>query len=172
MVKNKCVFLDRDGVLNKDYVDYVYSAEKLFVLDGVAEALQKLQNEGYKLIVITNQSGIAKGLYTREDVIWVHEEIQRRTQVIFDELYFCPYHEKYDTLSLTRKPNSLMLEKGIAKFNADLEQSWMIGDHERDIEAGQKVNLKTIRIADQPVNTKADFTVSSLLEAVNQIIPC
>ncbi len=170
MQKNKAVFLDRDGVLNKDFVDYVWSAEKLFILDGVSEALIKLKNAGYKLIVITNQSGIAKGIYKREDVVWVHEEIQRRTGVELDELYFCPYHEKYDTQSLIRKPSSLMIERGIAKFNIDVEKSWMIGDHERDIEAGKKVNLKTIRIADFSVETKADFTCPSLLDATTKIL--
>ena len=171
MSNHKAVFLDRDGVLNKDFVDYVWSAEKLFILDGVSEALRKLQSAGYKLIVITNQSGIAKGLYTREDVRWVHEEIQRRTGVILDDLYFCPYHEKYDTLSLIRKPNSLMIEKAIAKYSITIEDSWMIGDHERDIQAGQKVKLKTIRISNQPVDTQADFTCQSLLKAID-IIPC
>ena len=88
----KCIFLDRDGVINKDYVDYVYSAEKLEILGGVTEALKAFKEAGYLLIVITNQSGIAKGLYTREDMHACHHLIQERCENLIDFIYFAPGH--------------------------------------------------------------------------------
>ncbi len=101
-MKNKCIFLDRDGVLNVDRVDYVYRMEEFIIPPGVGEALRALKDAGYLLIVITNQSGIAKGIYKREDVYLIHNAIQEGTGVELDDIYFCPYHEKFDSHSLTR----------------------------------------------------------------------
>ena len=119
------LFLDRDGVINKDYVDYVYTVEKFEFLPGVKEAFDLLKENGYLLIVITNQSGVVKEIYKEEDVWNVHHHIQKETNNALDDIYYGPYHEKW-TNSLTRKPNSLMIEKAIAKYNIDINKSWMI----------------------------------------------
>lgn len=169
-MKNKCIFLDRDGVLNVDRVDYVYRMEEFIIPPGVGEALRALKDAGYLLIVITNQSGIAKGIYKREDVYLIHNAIQEGTGVELDDIYFCPYHEKFDSHSLTRKPGSLMIEKAAAKYEVDMEASWMVGDHERDITAGTRAGLRTIRLAPSGTETKATHLVDDLLAASNIIL--
>ena len=169
-MKNKCIFLDRDGVLNVDRVDYVYRMEEFIIPPGVGEALRALKDAGYLLIVITNQSGIAKGIYKREDVYLIHNAIQDGTGVELDDIYFCPYHEKFDSHSLTRKPGSLMIEKAAAKYEVDMGASWMVGDHERDITAGTRAGLRTIRLAPSGTETKATHLVDDLLAASKIIV--
>ena len=162
--------MDRDGVLNVDRVDYVYRMEEFIIPPGVGEALRALKDAGYLLIVITNQSGIAKGIYKREDVYLIHNAIQEGTGVQLDDIYFCPYHEKFDSHSLTRKPGSLMIEKAAAKYEVDIEASWMVGDHERDITAGTRAGLRTIRLAPSGTETKATHLVDDLLAASKIIL--
>jgi D-glycero-D-manno-heptose 1,7-bisphosphate phosphatase len=169
-MKNKCIFLDRDGVLNVDRVDYVYRMEEFIIPPGVGEALRALKDAGYLLVIITNQSGIAKGVYKREDVYMIHQAIQDGTGVELDDIYFCPYHEKFDSHSLTRKPGSLMIEKAVAKYNVDMDASWMVGDHERDITAGTRAGLRTIRLAPAGTETKATHLVDDLLAASKIIV--
>jgi len=169
-MKNKCIFLDRDGVLNVDRVDYVYRMEEFIIPPGVGEALRALKDAGYLLVIITNQSGIAKGIYKREDVYMIHQAIQDGTGVELDDIYFCPYHEKFDSHSLTRKPGSLMIEKAAAKYDVDMDASWMVGDHERDISAGTRAGLRTIRLAPAGTETKATHLVDDLLAASKIIV--
>lgn len=165
---NKCIFLDRDGVINKDYVDYVYDLKKFEFIPGVPEAFQKFKDAGYLLIVITNQSGVVKGIYTKEDVFIVHNHIQEETNNALDDIYMAQYHEKW-TNSLTRKPNSLMLEKAIAKYDIDINQSWMIGDKTRDLVPAWKLGLKTAIVGGEK-EKEASIEASSLLEASNIIL--
>jgi D-glycero-D-manno-heptose 1,7-bisphosphate phosphatase len=166
---NKCIFLDRDGVLNKEMGEYVFKHEDFLVLDGVKEAIHQLKAAGYLLIVITNQSGIAKGLYTKSEVLACHEILQKECNYLIDDLYFSPHHEDYDTASLLKKPNSLMIEKAMAKHNIDPSQSYMIGDQMRDIIAGSKAGLKTIFVSQSSSNATAMANTPSLLEAVRLI---
>lgn len=163
----KCIFLDRDGVLNQEMGDYVFKKEDFKIVDGVPEALKKLKAAGYLLIVITNQSGIAKGLYTRNDVLICHEFLQKQCGNLIDDIYFCPHHEDFNTASLLKKPNSLMIEKAMAKYNIDPKKSWMIGDQPRDIEAGKKAGLKTIFISENKKVATAEANTSSLINAVS-----
>ncbi|MFN4146013.1 MAG: D-glycero-alpha-D-manno-heptose-1,7-bisphosphate 7-phosphatase [Runella sp.] len=143
-MKRKCVFLDRDGVLNQDLEGYLFKAEEMVIPQGVIEGLKKIKEAGYLLIVITNQAGIAKGLYTREDVWKCHEYFQAQCGGLLDDLYFCAHHPDYDSASLLRKPDSLMLEKAMAKHNIDATTSWMVGDRLRDIQAGSRAGVRTI----------------------------
>ena len=112
--------MDRDGVLNVDRVDYVYRMEDFIIPKGVPEASIALKEAGYLLVVITNQSGIAKGLYERKHVFAIHEAIQKACGGVLDDLYFCPYHENFDSRSLTRKPGSLLIEKAAANIRSTL----------------------------------------------------
>ena len=163
---NKCIFLDRDGVLNEDRTDYVYRVEDFIIPDGVPEALRLLKDAGYLLIVITNQAGIAKGLYTRDDVMTCYNYLQDQCGQLIDDIYYCPHHPKYDSESLTRKPGSLLLEKAIAKYNIEPDESWMIGDALRDMQAGRRVGVRTVRIAHEPLpSPDYDGCATSLLEA-------
>ncbi len=164
----KCVFLDRDGVINKDFVDYAYTLDRFIILDGVKEGLTKLKEAGYLLIIITNQSGIAKGIYTADDMRKCHEYMQKSLDQMIDGIYYAPYHPSV-TESLTRKPGSLMFEKAIAKFNIDVARSWMIGDKKRDLEPAQKLGVKTIQV-DGHDDGIADYVAEDLLAAANWLI--
>lgn len=168
---NKCVFLDRDGVLNEDRTDYVYRVEDMVIPEGVAEGLQLLKKAGYMLIVITNQAGIAKGLYTHADVMKCYDHLQNHCGNVIDAMYYCPHHPDYDTRSLLRKPDSLMLEKAISKYNIDPENSWMFGDALRDMQAGRRVGVRTMRI--KPGLTQSpeqDRLAANLLEASRMVL--
>ncbi len=167
---NKCVFLDRDGVLNQDLEGYLFQPELIQFPDGVKGGLLRLKKAGYLLIVITNQAGIAKSLYTSSEVIDVHSRMNEEYGGVLDDLYFAPHHDAHTTRSLSRKPGSLMIERAMAKYNIDPAGSWMIGDHERDIEAGIKAGVQTILIGKAGEHTKAAFKVSCFQEAVAAIL--
>lgn len=167
---NKCVFLDRDGVLNEDNPNYTFLVEKFKILPGVVEGLNQLKRAGYLLVVVTNQSGIAQGLYTQQQMEACHQYFQAQSGNLIDHFYFSPYHPTV-TASLSRKPGSLMFEKAQAKFNIDFTQSWMIGDRGRDIIPARALGIKTIQIGHEiePEN-EAEFKVMNLLEAANLIL--
>lgn len=168
--KAKCVFLDRDGVLNEEIGDYIQKIEDLIIPEGVPEALQLLKSASFLLIVITNQAGIAKGLYGPELVYAIHEKMQEASGNALDGLYFSPYHPSVSGKSLSRKPDSLMLEKAIARYDIDPHQSWMIGDRARDCEAGKKVELQTIHIISGDEISAGDFAAANLLAAARLIL--
>ena len=169
---NKCVFLDRDGVLNEDRSDYVYRVEDMVIPSGVAEGLRLLKNAGYLLIVVTHPAGIPKGLYTRDDVMRCHSYLQDCCGNLIDDIYYCPHHPDYTSRSLTRKPDSLMLEKAIAKYNIDVDSSWIFGDALRDMQAGKRVGVRTIyinhQIPSQPA--VADKHATDLLKAAELVL--
>lgn len=168
-MKKKCVFLDRDGVLNEEpRQEYLYEPSQMIVPEGVVEGLKELKDAGYMLIVVTNQAGIAKGLYSRQDVWTCHNHFQGLCGGLLDDLYFAPHHPDYTSNSLLRKPGSLMLEKAIAKYDIDTENSWMVGDRTRDIQAGKRVGVKTIHLSEQP-DAIADFSARSF-ESVAKLV--
>lgn len=169
-MKQKCVFLDRDGVLNEDANDYTYKVEDLIIPDDVVVGLQDLKKAGYLLIVVTNQAGIAKGLYTRQDVLNCHQYLQNLCGSVLDDIYFCPHHPQYSSNSLLRKPDSLMLEKAIAKYDIDTEASWMVGDRPRDIEAGQRVGLRTIHISPRVQSSSAYAHANKFSDVVQLVV--
>ena len=166
---NKCIFLDRDGVLNRDRVDYAYDLSHFEMLPGVSEALALLKKARYLLVVVTNQSGIAKGIYTREDMAACHRYMHEHTAHMIDAVYYAPHHP-VKTESLTRKPDSLMFEKAIARFNIDPAQSWMIGDKERDITPAYQLGIPGVLISPQRVETTARFIVGDLAAATDRIL--
>lgn len=165
---NKCVFLDRDGVINKDFVDYAYSLDRFIILPGVREGITLLKNAGYLIVIITNQSGIAKGIYTRSQMQECHDYLQREVDQQIDKIYYAPGHPSYSE-SLSRKPGTLMFEKAIAKFNIDISNSWMIGDKKRDLIPAIKMGLKTIQV-DGHDDKMADYAEKNLLNAAERII--
>ena len=147
--KNKALFLDRDGVINVDK-HHVYKIEDCEFIDGIFDLCRKAKSQGYKIIVVTNQAGIAKGIYTEEDYFkfrdYVHAEFEKQGCPI-DAEYYCPYHiegqGKYRKDSEDRKPNPGMILKAAKDFNIDLSQSILIGDKESDIEAGKNAGVAT-----------------------------
>ena len=167
--KQKCIFLDRDGVMNKDKVDYVYKPEELIIIEGVTQALLDFKKAGYLIIIITNQSGIAKGIYTKADVMNIHRLVQEASNNALDDIFMAPYHETYHN-SLSRKPGSLMFERAISKHNIDTQNSWMVGDKERDLIPGKKFGLKTILVENKKETPFADFYAENLLGASRIIL--
>ncbi len=167
---NRCVFLDRDGVLNKDNPNYSYRVEEFEILPGVVEAITLLKEAGFLLVVITNQSGIAQKIYTEAQMKECHHYLQSACAQRIDHFYFCPQHPSVSA-SLARKPGTLMFEKAIAKFNIDITTSWMVGDRGRDIIPARALGIATIQIGHEiePIN-KADFAVNDLLEAAKLIL--
>ena len=145
---NKAVFFDRDGVINKEIGNYVYKLEDFKFNIGLFTSLRLLQEYDYKLIIITNQGGIAKGKYTHDELYELHNFMLEKLLnegIKIDDVYFCPHHHSIAPC-LCRKPNSLLIEKAIAKHNIDTSQSFLIGDNERDVLAAEKVGIKGILI--------------------------
>lgn len=145
----KAIFLDRDGTLNnnKDHY-YIWRPEDFHLNPGVTETLSELKKRGYLLIVITNQGGVSKGEYRMEDVELTHgymRSLLAESGVAPDEVYFCPHHPKRENC-LCRKPLPLMIRKALARFDIDPAESWMVGDSERDVEAGRAAGLQTLLV--------------------------
>lgn len=139
----KCVLLDRDGVLNKEVGDYVYRKEDFQIPEQVPQGLRDLKEAGFSLVVVTNQGGISKGLFTKEAVWELHEILQETCGFQIDFLLYAPWHRN-QSLSLSSKPGSLMMERGLALTQSDPSKSWLIGDAERDMIAGKSAGVSTI----------------------------
>ena len=146
---NKGLFLDRDGVINVDR-GYVYRIEEFQFVDGIFALCSAFLKCGYQIFVITNQSGIARGYYTKEDydilTSWMLGEF-RKMQIEIIDIYACPYHPdgivaEYRKESRDRKPNPGMILKAAEKYNVDLGQSVLIGDRESDIQAGEAAGIR------------------------------
>ena len=164
--KNKAVFLDRDGVLNEEIGTYVWQPEKFIIIPGVPESLARLKAAGYYLIVVTNQAGIAKKLYTAAEVRACHAKLQTACDNVIDALYFSDAHPSVSD-SILRKPGSGMLEKAVARFNLDPAQCWIVGDRLRDMEAGANIGVRSILVGEEDI----DFTPHVVdLQAATDII--
>lgn len=146
--KRKAVFLDRDGVINQERGDWTYLLEDFKINEGVAEALKIFQQKNYLLIIISNQSGIAKGIYKKEQTDYLHlhlERVLKNHGIVITEIYYCPHHPDISKC-ICRKPDSQMLEKAIARFDINASESFFIGDADRDEAAGAKTGLNTIKV--------------------------
>lgn len=171
MKSGKCILLDRDGVLNVERGDYVFEERDFEIPKDVPDGLKKLKSKGFKLVVVTNQGGISKGLYTSEKVLKFHSLLQKISGNSLDFLLYAPWH-KDQSKSLSSKPGTLMMERGLALANANPSESWLIGDAERDLIAGKLVSVKTILIPTlkEKESTFADFVVPDFSTAVDTII--
>jgi len=145
----KAVFLDRDGVINSNEGRYyIWKKEDLEINPGVIETLKTLKKRGFMLFVITNQGGISRGQYNREDVEILHGHLNsllEKEVAAVDEFYYCPHHSDHENC-LCRKPQPLMIQKAMARYGIDVRQSWMIGDALRDVEAGEAAGLQCILV--------------------------
>ena len=151
--KGKAVFIDKDGTLVYD-VPYNVNPDLVVLQDGVPGAMKALKDAGFLLVLISNQSGIARGLFTENDLEPVKAKIQEEllpVGVQLDAFYFCPHHpcghvDQYNIVCSCRKPKPGMLLQAAAALNIDLRQSWMVGDILDDVEAGNRAGCRTILI--------------------------
>jgi len=144
----KAVFLDRDGVINKERKDYVKSVKEFQILDNISKAIKMLKEEGFLVIVITNQSAINRGLISIETLNEIHNYLQKilkENNTSIDDFYFCPHRP--DENCQCRKPNPGMLVKAAQEHDIDMNQSFMIGNSLTDIQAAQKSGCKGILLS-------------------------
>ena len=179
---NTAVFFDRDGTLIHD-PGYLNHPDQVQLMDGAAEALKELQGLGYQTIVASNQSGVARGVVTIEMLERIHDrlrELLAAKGASLDGIYYCPHHPdgmipEYRKDSDWRKPKPGMLLAAAREMEIDLTKSWMIGDNERDVEAGRSAGCRTILISSTrpefgyPQKSRPDHVAVNMREAVNII---
>lgn len=150
---DKVIFLDRDGTLNEE-VNYLYKPEDLKLLTGVAQAIRMWREAGYKIVVVTNQAGVARGYYTCEDVEHLHEymnqELKKRGAWV-DYFFYCPHHPvygigEYKKECTCRKPGTGLFQKAEEYYRIDKKHSYMIGDKLLDIQAGHDYGVGTVLV--------------------------
>ena len=144
----KALFLDRDGVLNHDPGDYTYSLDEFVILPTVMEALQLAVSKGFELVVVTNQAGISRGLYTKEEVDRIHNFFQsecKKNNVEILEFFYSVHHPNICN-SLSRKPAGLWVERACAKYKFDKDASVMIGDRDRDVLCANAAGVRGIQM--------------------------
>ncbi|MBL7996625.1 D-glycero-beta-D-manno-heptose 1,7-bisphosphate 7-phosphatase [bacterium] len=185
--KHSAVFIDRDGTLNVEK-DYVHKIEDFEFIPGAKEAIRLLNDNQIKVIVISNQSGIARGYYTPNDVHLLHDYIQRelrKEKAQIDAFFYCPHHpdgtvDEFRKICDCRKPAPGMLLQAEQKLNIDLQSSYVIGDNLSDIKLQEEVPVKTILVRTghgnkaleelQKKKIRPDRIEENLLDAVNHII--
>jgi len=186
-MSDKAVFLDRDDTLIED-PGYINDPDQVKLLDGTAEALIELKNLGYKLVIVTNQSAIARGIVTEKVLADIHERMRQllaKKNAFLDDIYYCPYHPegvvpKYRKESNYRKPNPGMLLEAADDMNIELGESWCIGNSSSDVEAGSRAGCKTVLIDKpshhreagshmSPDGVSPDYRAVNIKEAVNII---
>ena len=171
------VFFDKDGTLVKD-VPYNVKPDLIELTTGAAESLQSLKKARWKIFVVSNQSGVARGLFTEEDLQKVWEKLNELCGIQFDGFYFCPHLEngeieKYSFACDCRKPAAGMILQAARENEIDLKNSWIIGDSLKDIEAGRRAGCRTILLSNQEAsneNQQPDFIVKTLPEAAKLIL--
>ena len=181
---SKAVFLDKDGTLVED-IQYNVDPDRIRLVEGALEALRLLQDQGYQLIVVSNQSGIARGLFEEHDLHEVRQRIRELLSpagIVLTDFYYCPHHpegkvQKYAVDCFCRKPQPGMLYRAAMEHDVRLADSWMVGDTLHDVEAGNRAGCKTILINNQHetdlmVNTirRPRFVVKNLEEAARAVL--
>jgi len=142
-MKSKALFLDRDGVINME-INYLYRIEDFIFINGIFELCEKYHQNGYKIFVITNQAGIAKGFYDENDFYtltnWMINKFSSKG-ITISKVYYCPHHPEISGSCTCRKPNPGMIKQAEKEFDLDIENSILIGDKISDIEAGKNAGI-------------------------------
>ena len=171
----KTIFLDRDGVINKD-INYLYNINDFIFIDGIFEACQYFRKLGYQIIIITNQSGIARGFYNAQDfqalTQWMLNQFKEKGIQILD-IFYCPHGPKSNCEC--RKPQPGMILEAKNKHNINLKLSWMIGDSETDIKAANNSGIPNTILLNESnkikqTHSNATFEISSIKHAKKIII--
>lgn len=172
---NRAVFLDRDGVINRKAREgeYITRWEDVEILPGVAEAIAILNRAEFRVIVVTNQRCVAKGLITTADLDTLHQRLRdglKNSGAVIDAVYYCPH--EIEPKCRCRKPATGMLLDAAHDDEIDLSASWMIGDSKADVEAGRKAGCKTALIGTEAslLSANASLIATSLLDAVQKIV--
>ena len=180
---NKAIFFDRDDTLIED-PGYINNPDQVKLLEGVPEVLNELRTMGYKLVVVSNQSGVARGIVTEDVLAQIHKRLEQllgEKGASLDGIYYCPYHPegvipKFRRNSDNRKPNPGMLLSAGKDLDIDLKESWMVGNGARDVEAGTRAGCRTILLDSkgheqkiQPGQLAPDYRAVNLKEVVNII---
>lgn len=181
-MNQRAIFLDKDGTLLEN-VPYNVNPEQIRLLPGAEEGLQLLQAAGFHLVVVSNQSGVARGLFSERALVVVEERLRSllvRCGVSLDRCYFCPHHPtgvvpEYAVECNCRKPQPGLLLQAAQDFCLDLSQSWMVGDSPSDVEAGQRAGCRTLFLGNprEPLPADApqpDSIVADLAEAARFIL--
>ena len=173
----RAAFIDRDGTIARD-VPYCSRPEDLELLPGVSDGIRLLNENGFKVIIITNQSGVARGYFTKDMLERIHnklEDVLAGSNAHVDAIYYCPHHP--DDGCDCRKPNPALIFLAAKEHNIDLERSFFIGDSSQDIEAGYQAKCKTVLISPtrtseplQKAKVKPDFIVSDFMGAVHILL--
>jgi len=178
----KAVFLDRDGTIIED-TGYVAGPERVKFLPGSSQAIKLLNENGFKVIVVSNQAGVARGYFDEDMVQATNRYIQAALAeqgACIDMFYYCPHHkdgvvEEYRHECYFRKPSPGMIEQGGRDFNIDLQQSFVIGDHYSDVAAGYRAGCRTVLLGDgnsgdEEMTIRPDRIASDLKEAVDWVL--
>lgn len=186
--RQRAIFLDRDGVIN-EYVGFLTDIDDFRLINGVEEAVRKINASGYLAIVITNQPVIARGEVTFDELNEIHNKMETllgTKGAFLDGIYFCPHHPhkgfegEIAELKIDcncRKPGTGLIDRAVEDFNIDIEKSWMIGDTTGDIKTGKNAGCRTCLVKtgqaglDGKYDLKADFEADTLFDAINGIIP-
>jgi rfaE bifunctional protein nucleotidyltransferase chain/domain len=168
----KAVFIDRDGTINHNGNGYIHKKEDIRFLPGVVSALKKLSKTDYKIIIVTNQSGIGRGYFTASDMEKVNKylvrELKKRGARI-DAVYHCPH--KPDDPCSCRKPEVGMALASVKDFDISLNDSWIVGDSEADVMMGRRANMKTIKLGERMLSKiQPHYYVKNLAEAIGIIL--
>ena len=180
------VFLDRDGTLIED-VDYLSSLDQMSLFPWTVDALRLLARGGFLIVVVTNQSGVARGIFTEDFVRESHAELNRRLErggAHIDALYFCPHHpeaviERYRGQCRCRKPEPGMIEDAARDLSIDRSRSWMIGDRWIDVKTGNAAGIPSLLVRTghaarmqetAPADVRAGAILNNLMEAVGWIL--
>ena len=173
---SKALFLDRDGIINKDN-DFVFRKKDFIFNEEIFGLIKFFQDKNYKIIIVTNQSGIGRGLFTLEEFYKINRwmiDFFKDKGLVIDRVYFCPFHPskgigEYLCDHDDRKPNPGMILKAKKKYDIDLKKSYFIGDRWRDIGAGNRAKCKTIFI-DRKYNEKNIFKAKYNIKKIKEII--
>jgi D-glycero-D-manno-heptose 1,7-bisphosphate phosphatase len=172
--KRKAAFIDRDGTLIEE-VNFLSKVEDLRVYPFAFEALKLLKHAGWLIIVVTNQSGIGRGIFDEESMHAIHRDMQRQLDNMIDAFYFCP-HLPCDGCAC-RKPYLGMLESAATDFSIDMPASWMIGDKAIDVETGGNAGIQSAMVMTgygrahaKHLTVKPDVLAENLLDAVQAVL--
>lgn len=174
-MSNRAVFLDRDGTIARD-VHYCRRPEDFELLPAVPEAIKHLNESGFKVVVITNQSGIARSYFTEEMLARIHQKMKQELAkggAWVDGIYYCPHHP--DDGCDCRKPKTALFLQAAKELHIDLSRSFVVGDMQMDVDAGKALGCKTVLLTTGPQEASSivdppDYTVNSLLEAAQCMI--